>query len=198
MIMFISIVHLLPVMKSVETSRTSQYNIHPLLLNRTSPRSMAGSLSKKELLPLFEAARWAPSSYNAQLWRFVYALRGTKYWKTFIDLLVPENRSWAQDAGALVVVVTRKKFEYNNKTSRTAELDAGAACQNLALEGFYRGLAVHFMEGFNYKKAATACAVTSAYSVLAMIAIGKKKGAEKVSQRRPLSDIMMEGRLHKI
>ena len=134
--------------------RVSGYDIHQLILNRWSSRAMSGEkLTDQELMPLFEAARWAPSSYNAQLWRFIYAKRETEHWKNFLDLLIPFNQAWAKNAAVLIVVVSRKNFEYNNKPSVTHQFDAGAAWENLALEGYRRGLVVHGMEGFNYKTA---------------------------------------------
>ena len=68
----------------VQATRKPTYPIHPLILNRWSPRSMTGEeMSEGELMPLFEAARWAPSSYNGQPWRFLYAKRNTPSWKLF-------------------------------------------------------------------------------------------------------------------
>src|SRR3954453_19812718 len=111
----------------VRAHRKASYDISPLLLNRWSPRSMTGeALSDKELFPLFEAARWAPSSFNGQLWRFIIARRqnATEFAK-FLDLLVPGNRMWAQNPAVLVVVTSRTRFEYNDKPSITHAFDAG-------------------------------------------------------------------------
>ncbi|NKB82074.1 MAG: hypothetical protein GKS05_09350 [Nitrospirales bacterium] len=64
--------------EDVKKHREANYAIHPIILNRWSPRSMTGEgLSDDELMPLFEAARWAPSSNNAQLWRLTGKLTGT-------------------------------------------------------------------------------------------------------------------------
>jgi nitroreductase len=96
----------------------------------------------------------------------------------------------------LVIVATRKKFEYNEKKSRTAQFDAGAACQNFSLEGYKRGLAIHLIEGFKYTKAAALGKIPRTYEVLAMIAIGKRtKTHEKKSVRRPLFEIVSKGEL---
>jgi hypothetical protein len=60
------------------TIRQSKYKINPLILHRWSPRSMTGEeLDEETIMSLFEAARWAPSSYNNQPWRFIYAKRNT-------------------------------------------------------------------------------------------------------------------------
>ncbi len=123
--------------------RTRKYNIHSLILNRWSPRSMTGEeLTDEVIMSLFEAARWAPSSYNNQPWRFIYAKRNTKYWDRLFNLLVEGNKVWAKNA-ALVVVIARKDFEHNEKRARTNQFDAGAAWETLALEATSRGLAVH-------------------------------------------------------
>ena len=188
--------------------RKPNYDVHPLIVNRWSPRAMTGEeLSDDELMPLFEAARWAPSSYNAQLWRFVYAKRQTASWATFVDLLVEGNKAWAQQAAALVVVTSRKLFERNDKPAATYAFDAGAAWENLALEGTRRGLVVHGMQGFDYEKARTELHVPEKYDVLAMVAIGKRapkeslpsqlQEIERPNDRRPLDEIIMAGRFGK-
>lgn len=185
--------------------RKAGHPIHPMILNRWSPRAMSGEeLSDEELMPLFEAARWAPSSYNNQPWRFIYAKRNTGYWKPFFDLLVEANQAWCKNAAVLVIVVSHKTFEYNNKPSRTHSFDAGASWENLALEGTRRGLVVHAMQGFDYDRARAAAQVPEDFDVEAMVAIGKKgrkedlpeklRNAEFPNQRKPLREIVREGR----
>lgn len=191
--------------EEVRNHRKTNYDVHPLIVNRWSPRSMTGEeLSDDELMPLFEAARWAPSSYNAQLWRFVYAKRQTEFWDTFVDLLFEGNTAWAKQAAALVVVTSRKLFERNDKPAATYAFDTGAAWENLALEGTRRGLVVHGMQGFDYEKARRKLHVPDNYDVLAMIAIGKRAPRESLpahlqemespSDRRPLNEIIVAGR----
>src|SRR3989344_7056169 len=192
----------------VKKTRTSDHDIHPFILNRWSPRAMTGEeLSDKELLPLFEAARWAPSSYNGQPWRLLYAKRNTKHWNAFFDLLGEFNRSWAKDAAVLVVVISRKNFEHNNKPSITHRFDAGAAWENLALEAEHQGLIAHGMEGFDYGKARTILEIPEDYDIEAMVAIGKPgkledlpkdlQEKEIISSRKPLKEIIMEGKFRK-
>src|SRR5271165_2386390 len=136
--------------------RKSDFPIEPLLLDRWSPRAMSGEeITHEELNGLFEAARWSPSSFNAQQWRALYARRGTDYWSVFLGLLVEGNKSWAQNAAALVVFISRKTFEYNDEPSVTHSYDTGAAWENFALQGFHQGLVVHGMEGFDYERART-------------------------------------------
>ena len=189
----------------METSRKPNYPIQALILHRHSPRAMSGaSLSDDELMPLFEAARWAPSSYNAQPWRFVYAHRDTEHWDTFFNFLVEFNQSWAKNAAVLVVVLSRRLFEKNDKPAPTHAFDAGAAWENLALEASSRNLVAHGMEGFDYVAAREKLGVPDEYDVQAMIAIGKPGRKEDLpedlqegevpSDRRALEEIVMEGR----
>ncbi len=191
--------------KEVQEQRKTTHAIHPLIVNRWSPRSMTGEeLSDDELMPLFESARWAPSSHNSQLWRFVYAKRQTKFWHTFVDLLFEGNKVWARQAAVLVVVTSRKFFEHNDKPAVTYAFDAGAAWENLALEGTRRGLVVHGMQGFDYEKARRDLCVPEDYEILAMAAIGKRASKESLpphlqelefpNDRRPLDEIVITGR----
>lgn len=186
-------------------SRHSAYPIQPSLLNRWSPRALSGDgMSEQELMPLFEAARWAPSSYNAQPWRFIYAHRDTPSWETFFALLGEFNQSWAKNAAVLVVVASRKTFEHNGEPSVTHSFDAGAAWENLALEASARGIVAHGMQGFDYARAVSELGIPSEFEVNAMIAIGKPgrkedlpaelQEREEPSDRRPLAEIAMEGR----
>src|SRR5215470_10160544 len=99
-----------------EVFRKADYPIEPLFVRRWSPRAMSGEpISEKELLTLFEAARWAPSTYNEQEWRFLYARRDTPTWTIFFDLLVERNKQWCKQAALLVVILAKKTFTQNGK-----------------------------------------------------------------------------------
>jgi nitroreductase len=184
--------------------RISKYPVLPVLLNRFSARAIADEpVLEAELMTLFEAASWAPSSYNNQPWRFIYGYKGTPEWQTLYELLVPFNQSWAGNASVLVLVVSHTLFEFNNKPSRTHSFDTGAACENLAIQGVSMGLVVHAMEGFDYEKARVVCQVPKEYTVEAVFAIGKPGKIENLpqdmaqretlSQRKPLEQIVMHG-----
>lgn len=74
-----------------QTIRKPGYPINPLILNRWSPRSMTGEeLGEHDIMSLFEAARWAPSSFNNQPWRFIYAKRNTEHWDRLFNLLLTQ------------------------------------------------------------------------------------------------------------
>jgi len=190
-----------------ESARKSNYPINPLILNRWSPRSMTGeALNDDDIMSLFEAARWAPSSYNNQPWRFIYAKRNSEHWDRFFNLLAEGNKNWTKNAALLVVVISRKNFEFNEKPAITHQFDAGSAWENLALEASSRGIVAHGMQGFDYEKAGVNLGVPHDFEVMAMIAIGKKgpieilppelQEMEKLTDRKPLKEIIMEGFYH--
>src|SRR5260370_25137842 len=130
--------------------RKAAFSIEPLLLDRWSPRAMySEEISQEELMQLFEAARWAPSSFKDQQWRALYGRRGTEHWTTFFDLLVEANRAWAKNAAVLVLFISRKTFDYNNEPSITHSYDTRAAWENFALQGFRQNTVCHGMEGFD-------------------------------------------------
>jgi nitroreductase len=191
-------------MEKGSSHRQPAFPIEPLLVDRWSPRAMSGApLTETELMTLFEAARWAPSSGNFQPWRFLYACRDTDFWPAFLALLKPSNREWAARAGALVVVISRTHFEGDGRPCVTHSFDSGAAWQNLALQAWLNKLVAHGMEGFDYGRARRVLRVPDGYAVEAMIALGhpgnkaelseslQKK--EKPSNRRPLSETVCEG-----
>ncbi|MGZ5472277.1 MAG: nitroreductase family protein [Nitrososphaeraceae archaeon] len=185
--------------------RKVENNINPLFVNRWSPRAMSGEeISHDDLMGLFEAARWAPSSYNNQPWRFIYAKRNTDHWQRLFSLLVEGNKTWAKNAAVIVVVISRKNFEFNEKPAITHQFDAGAAWENLALEATSRELVTHGMQGFDFNEARKVLGIPDSFDVMAMIAIGKLGQKENLprdlqekeypSNRKPLEEIVMEGR----
>jgi nitroreductase len=186
-------------------SRKADHDINPLMLNRWSPRAMSGEeISDEDLMCLFEAARWAPSSYNGQPWRFIYAKRNTEYWDSLFNLMATSNQTWAKNAAVLVVIISRKNFEFNEKPSITHQFDSGSAWENLALQAETQHLVTHGMQGFDYQKAREVLAIPDSFDVMAMVAIGKPapkdslpselQKMEAPSDRKPLSELIMEGR----
>jgi nitroreductase len=182
----------------------TQYPLDELFLDRWSPRALSGeSISEEELMTLFEAARWAPSSYNNQPWRMLYARRDTEHWPVFLGLLVEGNQVWAKDAAALVLFVSKETFDFNGKPYPTHSFDTGAAWENLALQATMMGLVTHGMQGFDYERARAELNIPEGFRVEAMAAVGrpgdpaqlpeKVRERESPSGRKPLSEITCEG-----
>ncbi len=183
--------------------RVPAFPIDPLFVRRWSPRAMSGdAVSVEELMTLFEAARWAPSSRNAQPWRFLYARRDTPHWERFLSLLTESNRTWCGRASALVVVLAQRLNEDGGENG-TAAFDAGAAWMSLALQGTLSALVVHAMAGFDYHRAQAELGVPGDWDVQCMIAIGRPgdpgllperlQAREHPSSRRPVETSAFEG-----
>ena len=189
-------------------SRHSDYPIDKVFLQRWSPRAFNGDeISKAELMTLFEAARWAPSSYNSQPWRFIYGRRGTPHFDKLLSFLVEGNRGWAKTASALVVLASKSLMNVPGKDkpvpSHSHSMDAGAAWGSLALQATLSGWHTHGMVGFDMDRAFAELNLPEGTRVEQMIAIGRQgdkstlpealAAREAPNTRQPLSDMVMEG-----
>jgi nitroreductase len=190
-------------MKKGSTIRKPDYPIDKIFLDRWSPRAMSGEpISDEELFPLFEAARWAPSSSNLQPWRFIYAKRDTPNWNKFFNLLVEFNQMWCKNAAALVCLIS-KKINKDGKLDRNHMSDAGAAWENLALQASLKNLVCHGMGGYDIELARKNLKVPKDYEIIHMFAIGKPgeisvlhermQKSENPSERNPVKDFIFEG-----
>lgn len=189
---------------TIDQYRQPEARMEPIFINRWSPRAMSGEpIGNEKLHSLFEAAKWAPSSYNAQPWRFLYAKRDSPHWDVFFDLLVDMNQAWAKNAAVLLVMVSKNTFEHNGKPNPVHTFDTGSAWENLALQGSAMGLVVHGMAGFDYAKAKQVLNLPDDFTVEAMAAIGKPGDAETLPQelkereipsgRKSIAEITHEG-----
>ncbi len=185
--------------------READHPIESLLLRRWSPCAMSGEgVREEEIQRLFEAARWAPSTYNEQEWRFLYATRESEDWSTFLGLLAEANQVWCERAGLLIVGLSCKVFARNGKPNPVHTLDCGMAVQNLLLQGTALGLVCHPMAGFDRGKTRIALQVPDDYAVEVMIAVGQPGDPDQLpadyremdlnpSGRKPVSEIVRAG-----
>jgi nitroreductase len=189
---------------NVSDHRQADHPIDPIFIHRWSPRAMTGEpISEAELHSLFEAARWAPSSFNEQPWRLLYARRDTPHFQTFFDLLVEGNKAWCGNAAVLIVFVSSKTFARSGKPNPVHVYDCGSAWENLALQGAKMGLVTHGMAGFDGDKARAALNVPEGFDVCAMAAVGRHGDPDKLpealrakevpSGRKPVAEIALEG-----
>jgi nitroreductase len=191
-----------------EKPRHAEHTIDPLFLERWSPRAFTDeTISQAELLALFEAARWAPSAYNAQPWRFLYARRNSAHWDKLLGLLIPANQAWASRAAALIFLVSDGNFQPPGadkpRPLRSHSLDAGAAWASLALQATRAGWRAHGMGGFDVERAATELNVPEGHTVELAIAIGRPgersslpeayQAREFPSGRKPVAEFAFEG-----
>lgn len=195
-------------MLPVQNDRRPDHPVDAMFVERWSPRAFTGEdLPVATLMTMFEAARWAPSSYNSQPWRFVWARRGTPHFETLRSLLTGANPDWCKDASALVFVVSSETMTVPGKPepvpSRTHSFDAGSGWMSLALQAHLLGWHTHGMVGVNFAEAAETLRVPSGFNVEAAIAIGKRGDPGKLSEalrsrempneRKPLSETVFEG-----
>jgi len=188
--------------------RHSDHPIDPLFLERWSPRAFTGEeMPEAELMTIMEAARWAPSSYNSQPAKFLYARRGTPHWDRFFGLLGEFNQSWAKDASVLMVLVSNSMMLPPGRDkpvpSHSHSSDAGAAWAHLALQATRSGWQAHAMVGFDMDRAFAELNVPQGYRVESAIAIGRVGDKSKLpeamqarevpSSRKSLSEVMLEG-----
>lgn len=187
-------------------SRYPDHPVAPLFLDRWSPRSFTGEpIPDHVLLTAFEAARWAPSAMNAQPWRFLVARPSEPAWETFFDLLLPRNRLWAGRASALILVLSGRQIEYQDKLvpNSSHSFDAGAAWASFALQALLLGWHTHGIGGFDREAARVRLGIPETFAVDAMIAIGKRDdpgnlpadfhAREVPSERRSLREIVFTG-----
>ena len=193
------------------SERQTDHPIDPQFTQRWSPRAFTGEpLDEATLLSFLEAARWAPSGFNAQPWRFIYARAGTPAWGPIFDTLLPFNQGWVQRASALVLVLSQTEWQAPGKEAPAPNIshafDTGAAWGYLALQASLSGWYAHGIGGFDRDKARAAVGAPADHAVQAVIAIGRRgdkailpevlQAREQPSQRLPLSQLAAEGRFN--
>jgi nitroreductase len=182
--------------------------VEPLFLQRWSPRAFDGSaIGDDDLDTLFDAARWAPSAYNAQPWRFLYARRDDADWQRFLDLLLPANRAWAERGSLMLFILSDTLLQPSPdvapKPSSSHSFDAGAAWALLALQATRLGFQAHGMAGFDAGRARVELAVPDRFHIEAAVVVGRTadpsilpeplRAREMPSVRRPVAAIAAAG-----
>ena len=158
---------------------------HPilkLLAERWSPYGFDDrSVPEPDLRSLFEAARWAASSYNEQPWNYLVATReDTLEFGRLLACLVEANQAWAKTAPVLVLGVVSLRFAKNNEDNRAAVHDLGLAAGNLVVEATARGLSVHQMIGILPDKAREVYQIPENFEAWTAMAIGYKAELTKL------------------
>lgn len=187
----------------VNENRKPEANVDALFINRWSPRAFDANkdVSDEDLKAILEAAKWSPSSFNEQPWRFVVA-RSEEDKKKFLGLMVEFNQSWSKNAGVLICSCAMMHFKKNDKPNRHAYHDAGAAWMSLALAATKRGLITHGMAGFDHERAKEVLGLPDGAEAVAMFALGHRASKEDTpedfkdeapNQRRALGESCFEG-----
>ncbi len=179
--------------------------VNEIIATRRSPRSfdVSAEISDQDLLGILEAARWAPSAFNGQPWRFFVGKRGDELFNQILASLVPFNQSWAERSSALILVAA-KTVKGDGSINPDYQFDCGLAVGQLVIETHHRGLIAHQMTGFDKAVAQAELSVPADLVPVVVIAIGKQDAPEKLSgpllereqakrERLPLTEIVIKG-----
>jgi nitroreductase len=154
----------------------TQVSIDNTIANRWSGRAYdaAKAVSHAQVIALLEAARWAPSCFGDQPWRFVVWNKASnpQAWQQAFDCIVPGNQAWVKDAPVLVLVCADTLFSHNQQPNRWAQYDTGAAAENLCLQASALGLMAHQMGGFDANLTREKFNIPAQYTPMAMISVG--------------------------
>lgn len=158
----------------MEKRSKNEHPIHDLLARRWSPVAFdPRPLPRKQLATLLEAARWAPSCFNEQPWRFIVAMRGDgEHFETALRCLKEANQAWAKNASVLLFTAAKQTFTKNDKPNRYAQHDVGLAIENLVIQATADDLIVHQMAGIEHDRVRETYGVPDGYDVLTGVAIG--------------------------
>ena len=176
----------------------------PIFHRRWSPRSFSDrDVPSEDLAKVFEAARWAASSFNEQPWRWLVGKRNSTTYNKILDSLMPFNQAWAGNAPVLILGTAKTTFSHNDAPNRVALYDLGAASSYLTLQAAAVGLATHQMAGFDPDKVRNSFAIPENFLIGAVIALGHQGAPASLTneqmltqeeaprQRKPLSEIVL-------
>lgn len=186
----------------IEKPAETEQKIEKVLAERWSGRAFDPQLpvNNEQIIALCEAARWAPSCFGDQPWRFIIWNRHEDEisWQKALDCLVPGNQEWAKNAPILILAASVQTFSHNDKPNNWVGYDTGAASISLCLQATAMGLMSHQMGGFDSEKLKANFALPADVKLWAMIAIGHATALDalnnddlerelKARERRPLT-----------
>lgn len=187
-------------------NRDFDYEVIKEVKTRWSPRAFDPErmVPEEDLMGILEAARYAPSCFNEQPWRFIVGRRGDSNFEKIKAALTDSNREWASKASVLMMILSVQKFEKNQKSNRWHLFDAGTAWGYLSLEAERRGLITHAMAGYKRDQIREVFGVPEELSVIAAVAVGyygdkdalspENFEKEKPSPRNSIQDLLYQSR----
>ena len=195
----------------MEKPAKTDYPIAEILGRRWSPRAFSDrAVEPEKLQSLFEAARWAPSSFNEQPWSFIFATKqNAEAHARLLGCLVEGNQRWAHLAPVLMVSIAKLNFDKTGKPNRHAFHDVGLAMGNLVVQATTLGLFVHQMAGFSVEKVRELYGVPEGYEPVAAIAIGYAADVDALPEsirekelggrsRKPTNSFVFEGKWEEV
>ena len=191
----------------MEKTAQTDHAIEDVLARRWSPRAFADRpIEPEKIQRLFEAARWAASSFNEQPWRFFAATKDDpKAYEQALSCLVEKNQLWARLAPMLIITASKKIFSQNGKPNRVYVHDLGLAVGNLTVQATAMGLYVHQMAGVNLSQAQQVYDIPEDFEPLTAIAVGYPGDLDRLPEqfrqaergdrtRKPLPEIVFHTR----
>ncbi|MCH7972372.1 MAG: nitroreductase family protein [Bacteroidetes bacterium] len=170
--------------------------LNELIEKRYSPYSFSDrQIEKETIYKLFDAARFSPSSYNEQPWRFIVASKSNEEtYNNILETLVDANREWAKQASVLILAISQNEFSKNGKKNYHADYDLGQSVAYLTLKATEQDIYVHQMAGFSREKAVELFNIPEGFIPVTAIALGYKNENDegKIKQRKELSEIVFE------
>lgn len=169
--------------------------VNEVIATRRSPRSLDASvaITDTDLVAILEAARWAPSAFNGQPWRFFVGKQGDSTYSQILSSLVEFNQGWAKNAAALILVAAKPTRD-DGSIHGDYQFDCGLAVAQLVIETHDRGLVAHQMTGFDKDKARTNLEMASELVPVVVIAIGKQDAPEKLPAAMAEREVAPRGR----
>lgn len=150
--------------------------VHDIIARRWSCRAFDANkpVSRAQIVSLLEAARWAPSCFGDEPWRFIVWDRNSDHaaWEKALHCLGEWNQNWVKNAPVLLAVTANSLFRKNGQPNRWGQYDAGAAAENLCLQAVAQGLMAHQMGGFDEAKLRATYGIPAQFACMAMIAVG--------------------------
>ena len=179
--------------------------VNEIIATRRSPRSFNADsvISDLDLRAILEAARWAPSAFNGQPWRYFVGKRGDEIFAQVLSSLGEFNQKWAVNASALILVAG-KTTKGDGSPHTDYQYDCGLSVAQLSIEAHDRGLIVHQMTGFDKSIAQSALSISVELTPVVVVAVGTQDAPEKLSgpllerelakrERLPLETIVVKG-----
>ncbi len=179
-------------------------DIHPIIKNRWSPRSFSEKkVDPAKLRRIFEAARWAPSSFNEQPWRFIVGEKGDDSWDKLYECMVKFNQDWAKSAAVLIMSIG-KQSSSKGGTNKVYQYDVGQSMAYITFQAEAEGLVVHQMGGFSADKARELFSIPEDYVPLTMMALGYQDSPDSLEGdfvkmekaprvRKPFGELVFSG-----
>jgi len=179
--------------------------VHEIIATRRSPRSLApeAALSDIEIISILEAARWAPSAFNGQPWRFFLGKNGDATFTQTLSSLEPFNQGWAKNASVLILVAAKTTRD-DGSIHADFQYDTALAVAQMVFEVHNLGYVAHQMTGFNRENAQNSLEIPSDLVPVVVVAIGKQDHPDKLAPalaerevasrtRKPLTEIVLRG-----